>query len=126
MKHQMRLLGVLVCLTTAFPIAGVAQDQGTDAERKACEPDVNRLCSQFIPDRDKIIVCLNQKIRQLNPACRSVMLYYAQERICASDAARLCGESMDRERTFACLSQKTRLLSASCRTAFGVYARDRR
>jgi hypothetical protein len=28
--------------------------------RRACEPDVNRLCSELIPDRSKIILCLNR------------------------------------------------------------------
>ena len=55
----------LVCLLF-LPIAAIAQEQGTADERQACEPDVNRLCSQFIPDRDKIILCLNQKVRELN------------------------------------------------------------
>ena len=49
----------LACLLF-LPIAAIAQEQGTADERQACEPDVNRLCSQFIPDRDKIILCLNQ------------------------------------------------------------------
>ena len=61
----------LACLLS-LPIAAIAQEQGTADERQACEPDVNRLCSQFIPDRDKIILCLNQKVRELNPSCRGV------------------------------------------------------
>ena len=109
------------------PVAAFAQDQGTSDEQQACEPDVNRLCSEFIPDRSKIIVCLNQKVRQLNPACRSVMLFYAQQQMCAGDSSRLCGElAQDREKTLACLSGKTQMLSASCRRALSVYERERR
>ena len=66
----------LVCLLF-LPIVAIAQEQGTADERQACEPDVNRLCGQFIPDRDKIILCLNQKVRELNPSCRGVILFYA-------------------------------------------------
>jgi hypothetical protein len=124
MKNTLRLL--LLCLAVSTSSVGRAQD-GTADERQACEPDVNRLCSEFSPDKDKIIMCLNQKMRQLSPACRSVILFYVQQRICAQDTSRLCGDmGQDRERTFACLSQKERLLSASCRNAFGVYARQRR
>jgi hypothetical protein len=109
------------------PAAALAQDQGTADERAACEPDVNRLCSEFIPDRDKIIVCLNQKVRQLNPACRSVILFYAQQQICAGDSSRLCSEfAQDREKTLACLSGKREMLGASCRRALSVYERERR
>ena len=109
------------------PVAAFAQDQGTADERQACEPDVNRLCSQFIPDRDKIILCLNQKVRELNPACRGVILFYAQQQICAGDSSRLCGEAgQDREKVLACLSKKIQTVSASCRRALSVYQRERK
>jgi hypothetical protein len=116
----------LVCLLF-IPIAAIAQEQGTADERQACEPDVNRLCSQFIPDRDKIILCLNQKVRELKPSCRGVILFYAQQQICAGDSSRLCGEfSQDREKLAACLGRKKEMLSASCRHALMVYERERR
>ena len=125
MKKLSRL--ILAPVLMLAPLAAFAQDQGTSDERQACEPDVNRLCSEFIPNRDKIIICLNQKVRQLNPACRSVILFYAQQQICAGDSARLCGEfAQDREKTLACLNGKTQMLSASCRRALSVYQRERR
>ena len=68
----------LVCLLVQSG-AAFAQTEGTAEERQACEPDVNRLCSQFEPDKDKIIACLNQKVRQLSPACRKVILSYARK-----------------------------------------------
>jgi hypothetical protein len=110
-----------------LPIAATAQEQGTADERQACEPDVNRLCGQFIPDRDKIILCLNQKVKELNPSCRGVILFYAQQQICASDSSRLCGDAgQDREKVLACLSKKIQTVSASCRRALTVYERERR
>jgi hypothetical protein len=110
-----------------LPIAATAQEQGTADERQACEPDVNRLCGQFIPDRDKIILCLNQKVKELNPSCRGVILFYAQQQICASDSSRLCGDAgQDREKVLACLSKKIQTVSASCRHALTVYERERR
>ena len=125
MRNSPRL--ILACFLMLAPVAALAQNQGTSDERQACEPDVNRLCSEFIPDRNKIIVCLNQKVRQLNPSCRSVILFYAQQQICAGDSSRLCGGfAQDREKTVACLSGKTQMLSASCRRALSVYERERR
>jgi hypothetical protein len=116
----------LVCLLF-LPIAARAQEQGTADERQACEPDVNRLCSQFIPDRDKIILCLNQKVKELNSSCRGVILFYAQQQICAGDSSRLCGDAgQDREKVLACLSKKIQTVSASCRRALTVYQRERR
>jgi hypothetical protein len=118
---------IIACLLMLAPPAASAQDQGTSSERSACEPDVSRLCGEFIPDRSKIIVCLNQKVKQLNPECRSVILFYAQQQICAGDSSRLCGEfTQDREKTLACLNGKTQALGASCRHALSVYERERR
>jgi hypothetical protein len=118
---------ILACLLMLAPVAASAQEQGTADERTACEPDVTRLCNEFMPNRDKIIVCLNQKVKQLNPACRSVILFYAQQQICAGDSSRLCGEfAQDREKTVACLSAKAQTLSSSCRHALSVYQRERR
>jgi hypothetical protein len=124
----MRNLPRLTLLCSLFlPIPAIAQEPGTADERQACEPDVNRLCSQFIPDRDKIILCLNQKVRELNPSCRGVILFYAQQQICAGDSSRLCGEAgQDREKVLACLSKKIQTVSASCRRALSVYQRERK
>jgi hypothetical protein len=124
MKNLPRL--TLLCLLL-LPLPAIGQEQGTADERQACEPDVNRLCSQFVPDRDKIILCLNQKVRELNPGCRGVILFYAQQQICAGDGSRLCGEAgQDREKVLACLNRKTAMLSAPCRHALSVYERERR
>ena len=115
----------LICLLF-LPIAAIAQEQGTAEERQACEPDVNRLCSQFIPDRDKIILCLNQKVRELSPSCRSVILFYAQQQICAGDSSRLCGEfAQDRQGVLACLGRKTEMLTLLPARS-SVYERERR
>lgn len=64
------------CLVLAYSGASVAQSY-TPEERAACEPEVNRLCSEFLPDRDKIIVCLNEKVKQLNGPCKKVIMSYA-------------------------------------------------
>jgi hypothetical protein len=128
-ESQMRISSqlILVALLTLAPLPAICQDQGTPEERNACEPDVNRLCSEFIPDRSKIIVCLNQKVRQLSPSCRSVILFYAQQQICAGDSSRLCGEfAQDQEGTLNCLSGKSGMLSASCRRALSVYQHERK
>ena len=125
MKYVLRY--VLVCLTLSNPIGVLAQTEGTAEERAACEPDVRRLCSEFGTDKDKIIACLNQKVRQLSPPCRLVILSYAQEQICIRDINRFCAEaSGDRQKTFACLKEKQHMLIASCRNAVDVYARQRR
>ena len=46
--------------------------QGTQDAQSACTPDVFRLCSQFIPNRDPIVACLIRSRAALSPACRAV------------------------------------------------------
>ena len=32
-----------------------------------------RLCSEFVPDADRIVVCLKAKRRELSPECRGAL-----------------------------------------------------
>jgi len=45
----------------------------TEAQKRACEPEVFRLCSYYIPNRDAITACLHKNISKLNADCRAVM-----------------------------------------------------
>ena len=49
-----------------------AADRASDEGRRACTPDVFRLCSEFIPDATQITICLQQRVRFLSPECRAV------------------------------------------------------
>jgi hypothetical protein len=60
--------GTLVCLETL----SIGQEASSDA-RQACTPDVFRLCREFVPDADRIAICLRQRKNDLSAACRSVM-----------------------------------------------------
>ena len=53
--------------------------QGTPEQQAACQPDVMRLCGNFIPDVDRIVACLKYNEPNLNPACHDVMFPYAPE-----------------------------------------------
>lgn len=53
-------------------VAGPASAQAPDAADR-CTPDVMRLCSEFVPDADRIVVCLKRKQRQLSPSCASAL-----------------------------------------------------
>jgi hypothetical protein len=50
-----------------------AAEDGTPAQRRACRPDVFKLCSEWIPKHDAITYCLHKNIDRLSPACRAVM-----------------------------------------------------
>lgn len=70
--HGVALLAVLIVLAIAGTTA--AAEQGTWEERRACTPDVFQHCSEFIPDPNRITVCLRYKLRELSPECRAVMM----------------------------------------------------
>jgi hypothetical protein len=50
-----------------------AQTQPNDEAVQACTPDAMRLCSEFIPDREKVRLCMMRKRRELSEACRTAM-----------------------------------------------------
>jgi hypothetical protein len=39
-------------------------------QQQACTPDAMRLCGAYIPDVDRITVCMIQRKAQLSPECR--------------------------------------------------------
>jgi hypothetical protein len=52
--------------------AAAQQEPGTAAQKRACRPDVYRLCAAEIPNVRDITRCLQRKMSQLNPDCRAV------------------------------------------------------
>ena len=58
------MLAVLAVVSETRPAAAQSPDAA-----QLCTPDVMRLCNEFIPDADRIVVCLKAKRRQLSPGC---------------------------------------------------------
>ena len=56
-------------------------------ERRACTPDVERLCNQYVPDVDQIVACLLRARASLSPACSEV---FAVPKACKADVQSLC------------------------------------
>jgi hypothetical protein len=53
--------------------ATTAAAQSADAEAR-CTGDVMRLCSEFVPDADSIVVCLKAKRLLLEASCLNALL----------------------------------------------------
>jgi len=68
------LFGVGVGLLAMWFVVGAkpAGAQSADAEAR-CTGDVMRLCSEFVPDADSIVVCLKAKRLQLEPSCLNAL-----------------------------------------------------
>ena len=60
-------LGVFIILFTTGP--AFAQYQGTPEGRRACTPDVYRLCPGEISNVRAITACLRRQKANLSPAC---------------------------------------------------------
>jgi hypothetical protein len=57
----------VVSVSTAFAY------EGTPEQRRACTPDVYRLCAGEIPNVRAITACLMRQKGNLSPACRAAM-----------------------------------------------------
>ena len=66
-------LKAFVLVMLSAPGSGTARtEDGSLAQRRACKPDVFRLCAEFIPNRTAITNCLQHNKPRLNPDCRAV------------------------------------------------------
>jgi hypothetical protein len=72
----MKLTAILLLLAQPTPLWAQAEDIGgiqvTAAERKACGPDVVRLCQHVMPDVMAVFGCMKEKRNQLSSACDRV------------------------------------------------------
>mgnify|MGYP003707194079 CR=1 FL=1 len=66
-------LGVALSIGCVVAQGAAAQEyRGTMEQQMACTPDVWRLCSDQIPDVNRIVACLRQNTPQLSNGCRAV------------------------------------------------------
>jgi hypothetical protein len=73
MRNAARIaVAAAFCAASVYALAE-GKNRGTKEEQEACTPDVYRLCSDHIPDEDKIVACLKQNKKKLSPACRKVI-----------------------------------------------------
>jgi hypothetical protein len=55
-----------------FSVGSAFAEPGTPAQRKACTPDVYRLCAGEIPNVRAITACLRRQKENLSEACKAV------------------------------------------------------
>ena len=71
-----RLVAASLVLAMVGATPALAQNYdaiSTPAQRRACTPDVYRLCAGEIPSVPKITACLRRKKASLSDACRAAM-----------------------------------------------------
>jgi hypothetical protein len=62
-------LGLLIALAAT---GSVRAQTGTPEQKRACTPDVYRLCASEIPNVRAITACLRRQKASLSDACRAV------------------------------------------------------
>src|SRR3954468_12952915 len=74
MRTERIALGVALAIggIVAQGAASAEEYRGTMEQQMACTPDVWRLCSDQIPDVNRIVTCLRQNTPQLSNGCRAV------------------------------------------------------
>ena len=94
--HRLTVTAVLVLLisgsvalaqsgpdTAPYPMQGAAKgkhtSKGTKAEKDACFRDVNRYCSDEVPEGDmKVLACLKEHRSRLSKGCSAVLAEHGQ------------------------------------------------
>ena len=72
-RKQIALSLALLISGSLVQGAAFAQDyRGTFEQQRACTPDVWRLCSDQIPDVNRIVACLRHNTPYLSNSCRAV------------------------------------------------------
>jgi len=66
------MLGFLLTPLASGSASAQGTGQGTSEQRKACTPDVYRLCAGEIPNARAITACLRRQKASLSPACAAV------------------------------------------------------
>ncbi|WP_426433825.1 hypothetical protein [Bradyrhizobium genosp. P] len=71
-ERHARRASALGLLLTLFASGAALAEPGTPEQRKACTPDVYRLCAGEIPNVRAITACLRRQKANLSPACAAL------------------------------------------------------
>jgi hypothetical protein len=63
-------VGLMLATALAVSMWPAASRAYTPEQEQACSGDAMRICGAFVPDVDRITVCMIQNKSQLSPACR--------------------------------------------------------
>ena len=72
LKSRARSRCTLTLFLSLFATGQALAQQGTPEQRRACTPDVYRLCAGEIPNARAITACLRRQRGSLSPACAAV------------------------------------------------------
>ena len=72
LRNRARRGSTLGLVLTLFAASSASAQQATPEQRRACTPDVYRLCAGEIPNARAITACLRRQKASLSEPCRAV------------------------------------------------------
>jgi hypothetical protein len=72
LRSRVQRASALGCFLALFAAGTAGAQQGTPEQRRACTPDVYRLCAGEIPNARAITACLRRQKGSLSQACAAV------------------------------------------------------
>lgn len=74
---QMRRAGIVLAIAAgAVAFASAPASAGAEEDQQACMNDALTICSQFVPDRDRVAGCLISNRSHVSPACRMALTQF--------------------------------------------------
>jgi hypothetical protein len=71
---QVRNAGIALAIAVCCVASACAPARaGAQEDQRACMNDALTVCSQFVPDRDRVAGCLISNRSRISPACRVVL-----------------------------------------------------
>jgi hypothetical protein len=62
--------GSMLAMLVSMPLLPGAAEAYTPEQQQACTGDAMQLCSEFVPDVDRVTACMIRRRSQLSPGCR--------------------------------------------------------
>jgi hypothetical protein len=78
MPNTMKLSTALAFALFCLAFAPAAATAGEQEDQQACINDAMTVCSQFIPDRDRVASCLISNRSRISDACRMALAHFNQ------------------------------------------------
>jgi hypothetical protein len=69
-RSRMFQFGLMLAAALPVSMSPAASQGYTPEQQQACSGDAMRLCGAYVPDVDRITVCMIQNKSQLSPGCR--------------------------------------------------------
>jgi hypothetical protein len=74
---QVRKLGIALAVAAGcVGYSSAPAGAGAQEDQNACMNDALTVCSQFVPDRDRVASCLISNRSRISPACRMALTQF--------------------------------------------------